>query len=111
MCQRGDQLGTRSVPAQVTARPTGDGGGDAAGVVRGSEDDDVGLRVGSHQPAGGLHPGGHSTLRPDQDDVDGLAGVAGEEFVPVGDAVDALDPGTADMTRVSPRGRCDDRRR
>src|ERR1700712_786442 len=50
----GHELGARGVPAQVAPGAAGDGGGDAARVVRRAEDDDVGTVVGRDEPAGGL---------------------------------------------------------
>ncbi|MCO5606958.1 hypothetical protein L7F22_061149 [Adiantum nelumboides] len=91
--ERGDQLGARGVPAQVAAGAARDRGGDAAGVVRGAEHHDVGLRVGGHEATGGLGARGHRALGPDEHDVDGLARVAGEQVVRGRDAVDALHAG------------------
>ena len=58
-----------------------------------AEDHDVGLGVRGHEATGRLGARGHGALRPDEDDVGALAGVAGEQLVGGGDAVDALDAG------------------
>ena len=92
MGQRGDQLRPGRVPAEVAAGTAGDGGGDAARVVRGAEDDDVRLGVGRDEPPGGFDTCRDRALRPDQHDVDGLTGVPGQQLVTVRYAVDATDP-------------------
>jgi hypothetical protein len=88
--QRGDELGPRGVPAQVATGSAGDRRGDAAGVVRRAEDDDVRLGVRRDQSPRRLHPGRHGTLCADQDDVHRLPGEPGQQLVPVRDAVDPV---------------------
>src|ERR1041384_3470108 len=70
--QRGHQLGTGSVPAAVTTGATRDRGGNAARVVRGTEHDDVGLRVGRDEPPGRFNTGRDGALGTYQHDVDWL---------------------------------------
>jgi hypothetical protein len=91
--QRRHQLRAGRVPAEVAAGAAGDGRGDAAGVVRGTEHDHVGLRVGGHQPARRLDARGHRALGPDEHHVHGLTGEAGQQLVPVGHAVDPVHAG------------------
>ncbi|GAB2994511.1 hypothetical protein GCM10027184_56140 [Saccharothrix stipae] len=90
--QRGDQLGTRGVPAQVAAGSAGDRGGDAARVVRCAEDDDVCLRVGRDESPGRFDPGRDGALGANQYDVDRLPREPSQQLVTVRYAVDAANP-------------------
>jgi hypothetical protein len=75
--ERRNKFWARGIPAEVTTGTTRDRSGNAARVVRCTEDDDVGLWMSGHKPPSSLHASRYRTLRSDQDDINRLPGIAG----------------------------------